>query len=121
MAKRADSGGPHHGIHGRPKPDSGRQDRSDPEKRGIREGHPRGFDGQLSGEATVGRDMINAAKDSAKATGGSLSSGTDSAWCHLPLPALAFIPLVTVVVAVQLSMSLLILLASHQWVILFQD
>ncbi|HEY0982045.1 MMPL family transporter [Schlesneria sp.] len=82
---------------------------------------PEGLTVQLSGEATVGRDMINAAKDSAKAT----------EWLTFILvlillgaiyrsPALAFIPLVTVVVAVQLSMSLLILLASHQWVILFQ-
>ena len=82
---------------------------------------PQGLSIQLSGEASVGRDMINAAKDSAKAT----------EWLTFILvlvllgaiyrsPALAFIPLVTVVVAVKLSMSLLILMATQKWVVLFQ-
>lgn len=82
---------------------------------------PEGLSIQLSGEAAVGRDMINAAKDSAKAT----------EWLTFILvlvllgaiyrsPALAFIPLVTVVVAVKLSMSVLILMSTQKWVVLFQ-
>lgn len=82
---------------------------------------PPGMSIGLSGEATVGRDMINAARDSAKAT----------EWLTFVLvllllgaiyrsPALAIIPLVTVVMAVQLSMSLLILFATQKWVVLFQ-
>ena len=82
---------------------------------------PAGLSIELSGEATVGRDMINAARDSAKAT----------EWLTFVLvlillgaiyrsPALAIIPLVTVVIAVKLSMSLLILFATQKWVVLFQ-
>ena len=82
---------------------------------------PAGLEISLSGEATVGRDMLDAARDSAKAT----------EWLTFVLvllllgaiyrsPALAFIPLVTVVVAVKLSMSLLILFATQKWVELFQ-
>ena len=82
---------------------------------------PKGLSIELSGEATVGRDMINAARDSAKAT----------EWLTFVLvlvllgaiyrsPALAIIPLVTVVIAVKLSMSLLILFATRKWVVLFQ-
>lgn len=82
---------------------------------------PAGMSIGLSGEATVGRDMINAARDSAKAT----------EWLTFILvllllgaiyrsPALAVIPLVTVVIAVKLSMSLLILFATQKWIVLFQ-
>ena len=75
----------------------------------------------LSGEATVGRDMLDAARNSAKAT----------EWLTVILvltllgaiyrsPFMAIIPLVIVVVAVKLSMSLLILFATQKWVVLFQ-
>ena len=82
---------------------------------------PEGLSIQLSGEATVGRDMINAARDSAKAT--------ELLTVALVLillgaiyraPLMAIIPLVTVVVSVKLSMSLLILMALQKWVVLFQ-
>lgn len=82
---------------------------------------PEGLSIQLSGEATVGRDMINAARDSAKAT--------ELLTVVLVLillgaiyraPLMAIIPLVTVVVSVKLSMSILILLATQGWVTLFQ-
>lgn len=81
---------------------------------------PPGLDLSLSGEATVGRDMQQAAKNSAKATE------------HLTVvlvvillvaiyraPLLALIPLMTVFVSVKLTMSLLILMAERQWVTLF--
>lgn len=81
---------------------------------------PPGLDLSLSGEATVGRDMQVAAKNSAKATE------------HLTIvlvvvllvaiyraPLLALIPLTTVFVAVKLSMSLLILMAQRKWITLF--
>ena len=82
---------------------------------------PEGLSIGLSGEATVGRDMINAARDSAKST--------EILTVLLVLillgviyrsPALAIIPLITVVIAVKLSMSLLILFATRKWVVLFQ-
>lgn len=81
---------------------------------------PPGVDLSLSGEATVGRDMQTAAKNSAKATE------------HLTVvlvvilliaiyraPLLALIPLTTVFVAVKLTMSLLILMAQQHWITLF--
>ena len=81
---------------------------------------PPGLELALSGEATVGRDMQVAAKNSAKATE------------HLTIvlvvilligiyraPLLALIPLTTVFVAVKLSMSLLQLMAAQQWITLF--
>lgn len=82
---------------------------------------PPGLNISLSGEATVGRDMIDAAKNSARAT----------EWLTLVLviillgiiyraPLMAIIPLVTVVIAVKFSMSILILLAVQKWVKLFQ-
>ncbi len=82
---------------------------------------PAGLSIYLSGEATVGRDMIDAAKNSAKAT----------EWLTLVLvivllgaiyraPLMALIPLITVVVAVKLTMSVLIMLAVQKWVGLFQ-
>lgn len=82
---------------------------------------PLGLDVSLSGTAVVGRDMMTAARDSAKATE------------HLTVflvvvllimiyraPLLALIPLVTVFVAAKLSMKLLILMALSDWVTLFQ-
>lgn len=82
---------------------------------------PAGLQILLSGEATVGRDMLDAARDSAKAT----------EWLTLILvmvllamiyraPFMAFIPLGTVIVSVKLSMSLLILMATQHWIKLFQ-
>ena len=81
---------------------------------------PPGLDLSLSGEATVGRDMQVAAKNSAKATE------------HLTIvlvvillvgiyraPLLALIPLTTVFVAVHLSMSLLKIMAERQLITLF--
>ncbi len=82
---------------------------------------PAGLSLSLSGEATVGRDMIIAARNSAKATElltFVLVLGLLGAIYRAP--ALAFIPLVTVVIAVKLSMSVLILLATQKWVVLFQ-
>lgn len=82
---------------------------------------PKGLSIVLSGEGTVGRDMIDAAKNSAKST--------ELLTVILVLvllgaiyraPFMAIIPLVTVVVAVKLSMSLLILMAVRGWVVLFQ-
>ncbi len=82
---------------------------------------PAGLDLTLSGEAVVGRDMLDAAKNSAKATE------------HLTIvlvvillmliyraPLLAFIPLATVAVSVKLTMLLLQIAAERGWVILFQ-
>uniref|UniRef100_A0A7C2P7H9 MMPL family transporter n=1 Tax=Schlesneria paludicola TaxID=360056 RepID=A0A7C2P7H9_9PLAN len=81
---------------------------------------PQGLDIALSGTAVVGRDMLVAAKDSAKATE------------HLTVvlvialliliyraPLLALIPLMTVAVAVRLTMKLLCLMAEQGWVVLF--
>ncbi|MFO0917211.1 MAG: MMPL family transporter [Planctomycetaceae bacterium] len=82
---------------------------------------PAGLDLTLSGEAVVGRDMLDAAKISANATE------------HLTIvlvvillmliyraPLLAFIPLATVAVSVKLTMLLLQIGAERGWVILFQ-
>lgn len=82
---------------------------------------PAGLDLSLSGEAVVGRDMLDAAKNSAKATE------------HLTVvlvvillmliyraPLLALIPLATVFVSVKLTMLLLQIGARWDWIILFQ-
>ena len=82
---------------------------------------PPGLDLSLSGEAVVGRDMIAAAKNSAKATE------------HLTVvlvvvllmliyraPLLALIPLATVFVSVKLTMLLLQIGAEFDWIVLFQ-
>lgn len=82
---------------------------------------PEGLSINFSGEATVGRDMLDAARNSAKAT----------EWLTLILvifllaaiyraPFMAIIPLATVIISVKLTMSLLILFAQQKWVILFQ-
>ncbi|MBI1349052.1 MMPL family transporter [bacterium] len=81
---------------------------------------PKGLELYLSGTAVVGRDMLQTARDSAKATE------------HLTIilvialliliyraPLLALVPLITVFVSVKLTMSLLCLMAAQGWVILF--
>lgn len=90
---------------------------TDPE---FRQHIPAGLDLTLSGEATVGRDMQVAAKKSAQATEMLtvvlvviLLIGIYRA------PLLALIPLITVGVSVQLTMSLLKLLAERHLVTLF--
>ena len=81
---------------------------------------PPGLELSLSGDATVGRDMQQAARDSAKAT--------ENLTIFLVVllliaiyraPLLALIPLITVFVSVKLSMSLLTLMAQQHWTILF--
>ena len=81
---------------------------------------PPGLELLLSGDATVGRDMSLAARDSAKAT--------EKLTVFLVVilliaiyraPMLALIPLVTVGVSVRLAMSLLTLMAQYHWTILF--
>lgn len=86
----------------------------------FRQHIPPGLELSLSGEATVGRDMQAAAKNSAKATEQLtvilvviLLIGIYRA------PLLALIPLITVAVSVKLTMSLLILMAERGWVTLF--
>jgi RND superfamily putative drug exporter len=79
-----------------------------------------GLDLSLSGEATVGRDMQRAARDSAKAT----EKLTVVLVVILLIaiyraPLLALIPLATVAIARELTMSLLILMAQRGWVTLF--
>lgn len=82
---------------------------------------PPGLDLSLSGEAVVGRDMLDAAKNSAKATE------------HLTVilvvvlllaiyraPLLAIVPLMTVAVSVKLTMLLLQIGSQRGWVELFQ-
>lgn len=89
--------------------------------REFREHIPPGLDISLSGAATVGRDMLVAQKDSARATE------------HLTVvlvvilliliyraPLLALIPLATVFVSVKLTMSLLILGSERGLITLFQ-
>ena len=81
---------------------------------------PPGLELSLSGDATVGRDMQFAARDSAKAT--------ENLTIFLVVlllaaiyraPLLALIPLLTVAVSVRLTMSLLTLMAQSHWIILF--
>ena len=81
---------------------------------------PPGLELSLSGDATVGRDMQQAARDSAKAT--------ENLTVFLVVvlliaiyraPMLALIPLITVGISVRLTMSLLTLMAQHHWTILF--
>jgi len=81
---------------------------------------PAGLEVFLSGTAVVGRDMLQTARDSAKATE------------HLTIflvivlliliyraPLLALVPLITVFVSVKLAMSCLCLMAEQGWVVLF--
>jgi len=88
----------------------------------FREHIPPGLELSLSGDATVGRDMSLAARDSAKAT--------ENLTVFLVIfllvaiyraPMLALIPLITVGVSVRLAMSLLTLMAQKgvEWTILF--
>ena len=81
---------------------------------------PPGLELSLSGDATVGRDMQLAARDSAKAT----EKLTVVLVVFLLIaiyraPMLALIPLITVGVSVRLTMSLLTLMAQYHWTILF--
>ncbi|MEK6259336.1 MAG: MMPL family transporter [Planctomycetota bacterium] len=81
---------------------------------------PPGLELSLSGDATVGRDMQNAARDSAHAT----ENLTIFLVVFLLIaiyraPMLALIPLLTVGVSVRLTMSLLTLMAQYHWTILF--
>lgn len=81
---------------------------------------PPGLELSMSGEATVGRDMQAAARDSAKRTE-ALTIGL-VVFLLIAIyraPALAFIPLVTVFVSVKLAMSLLKLMAQYNLAILF--
>ena len=81
---------------------------------------PPGLELSLSGDATVGRDMQFAARNSAKAT--------ENLTVFLVVilliaiyraPMLALIPLITVGISVRLTMSLLTLMAQAHWTILF--
>ncbi len=86
----------------------------------FRQQIPAGLELSLSGDATVGRDMQAAARDSAKATE-TLTIGL-VVFLLIAIyraPLLALIPLITVFVSVKLSMSLLILLAQRKLAILF--
>jgi putative drug exporter of the RND superfamily len=91
------------------------------EDKDFRQHIPKGLDLSLSGEAVVGRDMLDAAKNSAKATE------------HLTVilvvvlllaiyraPLLAIIPLMTVAVSVKLTMMLLQIGSQWNWIVLFQ-
>ncbi len=86
----------------------------------FRKHWPDGIEMFVSGTAVVGRDMLKAAKDSAKATE-TLTIGLVILLLGLiyRAPALAMVPLITVAVAVKLTVSLLCILAEHQWVVLF--
>lgn len=81
---------------------------------------PGGLDISLSGTAVVGRDMIVAARQSAKSTE-ALTIGL--VVCLLiaiyRAPLLALIPLITVFLSVKLTMTLLTLMAARGWVTLF--
>ena len=81
---------------------------------------PPGLELSLSGDATVGRDMQLAARDSAQAT----ENLTIVLVVFLLIaiyraPMLALIPLITVGISVRLTMSLLTLMAQYHWTILF--
>ncbi len=83
----------------------------DPDKGELRTKIPPGLHLALSGPATVGRDMLNAANESASST----ESWTMILVIGLLLaiyraPFIALIPLVCVFISVQISMSLLILM-----------
>jgi RND superfamily putative drug exporter len=90
------------------------------EDESLRSRRPEGLELYLSGTAVVGRDMLQTARDSAKATE------------HLTIilvialliliyraPLLALVPLMTVFMSVKLTMALLCLMASQGWVVLF--
>lgn len=81
---------------------------------------PPGVELYVSGTAVVGRDMLKAAKDSAKKT----ELYTIVLVVALLIliyraPLLALVPLITVAVAVKLTINLLCILAQHGWVVLF--
>lgn len=81
---------------------------------------PQGLELYVSGTAVVGRDMLRAAKDSAKKTElytVVLVIGLLILIYRAPL--LALVPLVTVAVAVKLTINLLCVMAEHGWVVLF--
>lgn len=89
----------------------------DPE---FRKSCPPGVEMYVSGTSVVGRDMLKAAKDSAKAT----EHYTIVLVIALLVliyraPFLAMVPLITVAVAVKLSINLLCILAKYQYVVLF--
>jgi RND superfamily putative drug exporter len=81
---------------------------------------PAGLEIALSGTAVVGRDMLVAAKDSAKATENLTVILVIALLIAIyRAPLLAFIPLATVAVSVRLTMKLLCILAEWEWVVLF--
>ncbi len=81
---------------------------------------PPGLVLSLSGEATVGRDMQIAAKNSAEATEKlTVVLVVILLVAIYRAPLLALIPLTTVFVSVQLTMKLLILMAEWHWIRLF--
>lgn len=89
----------------------------DPE---FRQQWPDGLELYVSGTAVVGRDMLKAAKDSAKAT----EHYTIVLVILLLVliyraPLLALVPLITVAIAVKLTINLLCILAQHEYVVLF--
>ncbi|HET6426534.1 MAG TPA: MMPL family transporter [Planctomycetaceae bacterium] len=81
---------------------------------------PPGVELFVSGTAVVGRDMLKAAKDSAKKT--ELYTVVLVITLLILIyraPLLALVPLITVAVAVKLTINLLCILAQHGWVVLF--
>lgn len=87
----------------------------------FRDAMPAGLDISLSGEAVVGRDMLDAAKNSAKRT--ELLTVVLVIFLLLLIyraPLLAIIPLFTVAISVKLTMLLLQIAAKHDYVVLFQ-
>ncbi len=89
----------------------------DPE---FRKSWPPGLEMYVSGTAVVGRDMLKAAKDSAKKTElytVVLVIGLLILIYRAPL--LALVPLITVAIAVNLTINLLCIFAQHGWVVLF--
>lgn len=86
----------------------------------FRKTWPAGVELFVSGTAVVGRDMLKAAKDSAKST----ERYTIILVIVLLIliyraPLLALVPLVTVAIAVKLTINLLCILAQHGYVVLF--
>jgi len=86
----------------------------DPIKSPLREQQPRGLEVSLSGSATVGRDMLDAQRESAEST---------EKWTVLLViglllliyraPLLALIPLISVFISTQISLSLITLLGKY--------
>lgn len=82
---------------------------------------PAGLDVSLSGEAVVGRDMLDAAKDSAKATEKlTVLLVVVLLMLIYRTPVLAFIPLATVFISVKLTMLLLQIGSKWNLIVLFQ-